>query len=466
MNSEKIEVVNDEMQSIRKTAYLLVIPLLLSLAVVAVFYPGFMSYDTLFALRSAKNGVTDPTWPPMASYVWRVVGLVSYEPSAMHFSQVFLLLLAIFYILVTLTKKLFYATVFLLVYLSIPVVLGTVAAIWKDVLMAAFLLAGFAIIISLRFITNRRRFVALSLLSVFVIFLGVCSRHNAITGAIPLLFYLAWTVCLRGFQRPLHLWLMTVLLGSVLTIAVFSAKTCLDNYSLPDFVKMTNNNSGFFPSSQVVDIAAASVCVGSNLFTDMAHDLSLADLQSGYNPRHINLASGKFNTFYISLRDNYFVDNRINKIWMNVAVHHPICIFNSKFQLAKYLIGANEGEQFLITAPSVDSNEFGYTLPISSLRDSIVIYIIHASQLPILRPWFFYLIAITFFVYKALSKSLTADSLILFLSAILYFSGLVLLGNAADARLTFYTTTALLMFIFLSIFDSKTRFLPAVINKN
>jgi hypothetical protein len=61
---------------------------------------------------------------------------------------------------------------------------------------------------------------------------------------------------------------------------------------------------------------------------------------------------------------------------------------------------------------------------------------------------------------------LTADSLILFLSAILYFSGLVLLGNAADARLTFYTTTALLMFIFLSIFDSKTRFLPAVINKN
>jgi hypothetical protein len=86
--------------------YLLSIPLLTSLGVAALFYPGFMSYDTLHALRGARNGVTDSMWPPMVSYVWRAVDLVSSNPSAMHFSQVFLLLFSIFLSYSILLRKL------------------------------------------------------------------------------------------------------------------------------------------------------------------------------------------------------------------------------------------------------------------------------------------------------------------------------------------------------------------------
>jgi hypothetical protein len=439
-----------KMPKVSSAVYLVAIPLLFSIGVAALFYPGFMSYDTLHALRGARNGVTDSMWPPMVSYVWRVVDLVSLNPSAMHFSQVFLLLFSIFFIVFSFTKKISYATVFLLIYLSIPVVLGTVAVIWKDVLMAAFFMAGFAVIVFMRQVINKWGFIFLSLLAVFLIFLGVCSRHNAITGAVPLIFYLAWVLSSRILKSPTKLWLGVILLGSALTGAVFSTKSQLDNYSLPDFVKMNNSTNSFIQTTRVVDVAGASLCVGSNLFSDIAPNISLAEIKSGYDPRHVNLSKG--------LLDKVPVDNRINRVWTKIAVDHPICFFYNKLQLTKYMIGADRGVQFLITAPSVDKNEYGYSLPESSLRDSAVSYIVQASQLTLFKPWFIYLISIGAFVYMLRVRALTAGHLTISLSAIFYFVGLVLFGNAADARLPFYTTTALSMFTFVSILEFKKSY--------
>lgn len=427
--------------------YMFALPLLVSAGVAALFYPGFMSYDTLHALRGARNGVTDSMWPPMVSYVWRAVDLVSLNPSAMHFSQIFLLLFSIFFIVFYFTKKIRYATAFMLVYLNIPVVLGTVAVIWKDVLMAAFFLAGFAIIVSMRLVISKRGFILLSLLAALLIFLGVCSRHNAITGAAPLIFFLALTVCSRVLKPTVHLWLCVILLGSALTVAAYVAKTLLDNYSLPGLVKMNNSNDAFIQSVRVLDVAGASLCVGSNLFANIAPNLSLTEIRRGYDPKHINLSKG--------LLDKVVIDSRINKVWVTVAFDHPICFFYNKFQLTKYLIGADQGIQFLITAPAVDKNEYGYILPESSLRDSIVSHIVHASQFTLLKPWFLYLISISAFVYMVKVRALSADYLTIFLSAVFYFAGLVLFGNAADARLPFYTTTALLMFTFISVLEFK-----------
>lgn len=441
--------------AVSSNIYILMVPLFISLGITALFYPGFMSYDTLHALRGARNGVTDSMWPPMVSYVWRAVDLVSLNPSAMHFSQIFLLLFSSYFIVYFFTKKIRYATVFLLVYLSIPAVLGTVAVIWKDVLMAAFFLAGIAVILSMRLVKNRWGFIFLLLLATCLIFLGVCSRHNAITGAVPLLFYLALVVCSRVLKVPLRLWLGVIFFGSVLTGSIFFAKSLLDNYSLPGFVRLNNSTSEFIESVRVLDVAGASLCVGRNLFGDVAPNLSLAEIRSGYDPRHVNLSKG--------LLDKVGVNPEIDKVWLSVAVRHPICFFSNKFQLTKYLIGADSGTPFLITAPSVDKNEYGYSLPESSIRDSVVDYIIRASQLSFLKPWFLYLISIGFFVYLVLARALTASYLTIFLSAIFYFAGLVIFGNAADARLPFYTTTALSIFAFISIFPSKKTYMKAVI---
>ena len=431
--------------TIRGRVGLLAIPLLFSLVVALLFYPGFMSYDTLHALRGARNGVTDSMWPPMVSYVWRAVDLVSHNPSAMHFSQIFLLLFSIFFIIYFFTKKLSYATAFLVLYLSIPAILGTVAVIWKDVLMTAVFLAAIAVIASMKQVISNRAFVSLSLLAIFLIFVGSCSRHNAITAATPLLFYLALVVCRRILKTPLYLCLGVIFLGLTLTATVFFTKIQLDHYSLPGFVKMNSSTDDFLQSVRVLDVAGASLCVGSNLFSDTAPNLSLAEIERLYEPKHINLSAGLLS------RVDY--NNRINKIWLNVAAQHPICFFYNKWQLSKYLLGANRGIQFIITAPSVDNNEYGYRLSKSSYRDSVVTYIVDNSARLFFKPWFLYLISIGVFIYMAWSKALTLDYSIIFLSAIFYFASLVMFGNAADARLPFYSTTALLMFAYMSVLE-------------
>jgi hypothetical protein len=438
-----------KMPAVSSTVYLLVIPLLFSLGVAALFYPGFMSYDTLHALRSARNGVTDSMWPPMVSYVWRVVDLVSVNPSAMHFSQLSLLLCSIFFIVFTFTKKIRYAALFLLIYLAIPSVLGTLAVIWKDVLMAAFFMAAFAVIVSMRNILNIWGFIFSSLLAIFLVFLGVCSRHNAITGAVPLLFYLALIICFRVLKSSPRLWLTVFFLGSVITGTVFFTKTQLDNYSLPNLEKLSNSNDLFVRTVRVLDVAGASLCVNKNLFADVAPNLSLDEIKSDYDPRHINLSKG--------LLDKMVVDAKIDDIWLNVAVHHPVCFFSHKFHLTKYMIGANTGIQFLITAPSVDKNEYGYLLPESSIRDSTVSYISYASALPFFKPWFLYILSIGSLIYLIWVKALTAGHLTLFISAIFYSGGLVLFGNAADARLLFYTTTVLVLLTFVTVIEFKKR---------
>jgi hypothetical protein len=436
---------------IKYNKYLLwITPLLISLGIVVLFYPGFMSYDTLHALRGARNGVTDSMWPPMVSYVWRAVDLISLNPSAMHFTQVFLLVGSIFYIIFYFTKKISIATLFLLIYLSIPVILGTIAVIWKDVLMASFFFASFLILLLMRKVENKWKFILLSLLVVFLIFLGVCSRHNAIAAAIPIIFYFTFIICSRKFYRPIHLWLGIIILGSILTGSIYFTKTLLDNYSLPIFNKINNSTDVFIRSERVLDVAGASVCVGSNLFSEMVPNLSVNEIHSLYDPRHINLSSG--------LLSKVGVDSRINEIWLNTALYHPICFFYNKFQLTKYMIGANIGEQFLITSAAIDNNEYGYSLSKSPLRDNVVAYIIKASALPFFRPWFIYLISIAALIYMIRSKLLTGAYLTILLSAFFYLASLVLMGNAADARLPFYTTTVLLMFIFVSVSEFIKRY--------
>ena len=428
------------------------IPLFFSLGLAVLFYPGFMSYDTIHALRGARNGVTDSIWPPMVSYVWRVVDIVSLNPSAMHFSQISLLCISIYYIVILFTSRIRYAVIFLLIYLSIPAILGTVAVIWKDVLMSAFFLFGFMIIVAMKFVINRWGLVFLLLLAVFSIFLGICSRHNAITGAVPLLFYFAFVVCGRFLKRPLSLWIGVIILGLVLNGLCYIMKIQLDTYSLPNFERFSNNNTeSFIRPVQVLDIAGASICVGSNLFADAAPGLSLKEIKKEYDPRHINLSKG--------LLKKVVVDKNFDKIWLNVALHHPICFLYNKFQVMRYLIGANKGDQFLITSPSIESNEYGYSLPKSSLRESVVNYIVCASRLLLFRPWFLYLVSIASFIYLIISGFLKVEYLTLYLSGILYFAGIVMFGNAADARLPFYTTSAFAIVIFVAVIEFLKKML-------
>lgn len=422
---------------------ILLVPLILTLAICTVFYPGFMSYDTLHALRGARGGVTDSMWPPMVSYVWRVIDFVSDNPAAMHFFQTFVLLLSVYYIGFYFCSSHLYATIFTVLLLCIPVILGTIAVIWKDVLMASFFCAAFAITLIIQSKKSPSTIFILSLGVLLLIFLATCSRHNAITGAVPLIFYLSLLICSKLIKGSHRIWLASFLMAVTLISTIYYGKILLDRYSIPTFSKLNNETSLFIESVRVLDVAGASLCVGSNLFGDIGVNMSLEEIKSKYDPKHINLSKELF--------DSVGVDSRINKVWVHTLLTHPLCFFSNKLELTKYLLGLNSGQQFIITAPAIDKNEFGYTLSESSVRNRVVDYIVYASNLFFLRPWFIYLLSSMGLIWAYSSHRLSGAYLALYASAIFYLAGLIGFGNAADARLPFFTTLILTLTIFLSL---------------
>jgi hypothetical protein len=433
---------------------LLAVPLLMSGALATLFYPGFMSYDTLHALHSARRGVTDSMWPPMVSYVWRVVDWASPNPAAMHFSQLYLLFLALFFCIFAFSRSLLGATVFLGLYVSIPVILGTLAVIWKDVLMAAFLLAGFGLTLAMQRIRNKQVFRLSALLALLLLFVGTCCRHNAITGAVPLIFYLAWVVVARerGSGGRRTGWIAAVG-GGLAMFAVFNSKVFLDNYSLPGAIPMASSSGEFIRTVRVLDIAGASVCAGENLFAQTAPELTVAQIRKLYDARHINLSQGLLEKI------NYNKAPGIDAIWRHTALRHPLCFLSNKYELTKYMTGANAGEQFILTAPAIDANEYGYHLADSAWRDRAVAYLTQKASWTIFRAWFIYLLALAACVGLAWRRAVSPAHAAVFLSGLFYFGGLVAFGNAADARLLFYTTTVACLLIagfILDFFKGRT----------
>jgi hypothetical protein len=436
-------------QNIQRNVLVVLIPLSFSFLISWVFYPGFMSYDSIHALTGARDGVTDSTWPPMVSYIWRVLDHISSNPSIMHFSQLFLLFLSLFVILFRLTKRLWLSTLFLFVYITIPVILGTAAVIWKDVLTAAFLLAGFATVLLVTTLRRKYSFLLLSALALLLLFVGTATRHNSITAAVPIIFYLAWVIAARFFKPLRTVVVGTLILGVALSGLVYGAKLQLDHYSLPTFASIAGTED-FMPAIEVLDISGASLCAGKNLFGDLAPGLTLDDIRHGYDPRHVNLSA--------EIREKIPRDARLQEQWLTVLKEEPICFMSNRLQLATFLSGANSGDQFLITDPGIAQNDYGYALMPSSLRDGAVSYIVTASGLFFFRPWFLYLLgaaSVTYLLWPTSKVRRAAASAgpiaVLFVSGVFYFGGLVLLGNAADARLPFYTTTVFALLAFLGL---------------
>lgn len=422
-----------------------------TLAIALIFYPGFMSFDTLHALRGARNGVVESTWPPMVSYVWRLVELFSTNPSLMHFIQVFILFLSILLVIYNLTKRLQCTILFLPIYILVPVILGTVAVIWKDVLMASFLFAVIAIVLAIEKMRLGYSYVILVLFSVVLIIIGVSTRHNAIFAVSPIIFFIAYNILTKFGYKKLVVMFGTFLIGSFLIISFYNVKTNLvDRYSFPGLVRLNDSTDSFISSVRVLDIAGACICAEKNFFADVAPDLTANDIKTLYDPKHINLSKG--------LLERVSSDHRINQIWYDLARDYPICFLTNKFYLAKYMLGINDGQQFLITHAGVDKNEYGYVIPGFQITYNAFNYIVKASDLLIFRPWVVYLLASLSYIYLIVINFNVWKTSLLFMSGFFYFAGSVFFGNAADARLLFFSTTCFDIIFFISICELLRRF--------
>ena len=213
---------------------LFTISLLLSLFIAWTFYPGFMNWDSTHALLGAREGVTNSVFPPMVSYVWWAIDSIWPNPSAMLFTQNFLMLISVSLIVFFFLRKLNLTIFFIFFLLTIPAILGIMAVIFKDVLMAACLLFGFTVSIYLHKEQTTKLKISLSLIALFFLLIATCVRHNAIAAVAPLLFYISYKILISSRFDFGSKKIYSVILAVLLIAFSYKVKLFLDDNAYKD----------------------------------------------------------------------------------------------------------------------------------------------------------------------------------------------------------------------------------------
>jgi hypothetical protein len=314
-------------------------------------WPGFMSYDSIFALSQARTGIVSAEYPPALSYVWFLADHLYPGPGLMLIWQVFGILAA----MAVLGARARLPVGFVLLGVALvavsPAALGPMTVIWKDDWMSLF------IALALCAMTARRR--GASLLWPVCLCLATSFRLNSLPAIVPLV----WLGATCGtpparleFARQSGRFALIVF--TIVTVAGASLV-----WRLPDFRRLPDP---FHPElTQVHDLLGISVCEGIDLLPPAftPNGTTVEQLREIYHPQHVQWSfnigarAGPHRLDPEAFRRMDLDD--LTAAWKQALRDHPACYLWHRAQVARYLLGLNPGPVFYKFNPLIDDNDLG-----------------------------------------------------------------------------------------------------------
>jgi hypothetical protein len=190
-------------------------------------FPGLMTIDSCDQLAEARAGIYSDAHPPAMAVLWRWIDRVHAGPTGMLVIQGAVFLAGGFLILRRVMRPVLAAVAASLV-LLVPPVIPTMAVVWKDCLMAAFLLLGAGLLLDPRRAWRIAGLVALTY--------ATAVRYNAPAATLPLvvlLFELAPAPsALRRYAIAAAAWV-------AVTVVAFGCNRALSSRSLDYWTSST-----------------------------------------------------------------------------------------------------------------------------------------------------------------------------------------------------------------------------------
>ncbi len=347
-------------------------------AVCRISWPGFMSYDSMYALRQARTGIETGGYPPMVSYLWALCEQFIPGQGGMFIVQNALVFFGVAALGRALGASDFRILVAMLLVALAPATLGPMLVVWKDVAFGGLMAIAYAI--TLNYVEQRRRaWLAAALLSLAV---ASSLRLNGVAAAAPALAAIAWTI--GGRSRPAADridagggWprlLASALLLLFLVAATFGFVALTTSWRLPDFkrIQMATGSGG----TQLHDLIGISICAGHNLVPSSLYsgDMTLERLRALYHPEHSQLSLGAPPLLQESAlaADARLVEERA----VNARIEHPWCYLLHRARLSLHAMGANLGPVFYLTDAGVFPGEAGTEVTPTELTASMMSYIL------------------------------------------------------------------------------------------
>ncbi|MBK6004583.1 hypothetical protein JJB11_00645 [Ramlibacter ginsenosidimutans] len=405
-------------------------------------YPGFMSYDSLEALRQARSHVEGSQYPPFGSYVWRVLDWIWPGPSLMQLFQNALLLGSLVWILHSLRWNPIAQVVTVIAVAALPPLTGTMLVVWKDVAMAAFYAAGFAALVHARLrALPGKIWIAFGVL---LLFCGMAYRFNAASGALPLLIYAVWVARARSGRREI---VRAALGGTGLVLVLFVLVLVVNSFRFPSMERLERNTN--MDGIMRYDLIGISRFSGESVTP--ARDGGMVDvayLRKIYDPRHVNITAANDVEHRVAVQE----PGEIARYWVAAIRQHPGDYLRHRAAVFREYIGLHRHEPFYVTHPSVDENKLGISHTPNALTPVAVGYVWKARYSILERAWVYYvagLLSLVVFLPKR-NRRFAGEAVAALGSGLLYLAPMFFISPAADVRYNFWSIWgALLCLVFV-----------------
>ncbi|MGB7759185.1 MAG: hypothetical protein WBL61_05105 [Bryobacteraceae bacterium] len=346
------------------------------LLTLAVYYPGYMSFDSIYQLQGAREGVTDNWNPPMMAYVWRVLDRIVPGPGGMLIVNAGLFWFALGAIAAAISRSNAIRAAVLIFCGFLPPIFGLIGTIWKDVGMHSFLLTALAFSLHAR----KRGSPWLLVWSTGFIWLAGTYRYNAFVATLPLIFMnTAIAVPLLRARYPLQTAALARLCPGWVWVVGGTAAVCM---ILSATISLVDNcgveDSQLWRDTMIHDLVGMSVHQSANLLpeevTRKSH-VTIEDLKKIYVGHHIasifkpaaRKALGSPDPTSTAVIDAHIDGKVILKTWLIAVLKHPGSYLWHRGHIAGKLLVMDVGSPWYPFHTGIDPNRYHITFSPSAI---------------------------------------------------------------------------------------------------
>lgn len=362
---------------------------LTTLAVCWPAWPGFMSYDSLYAYEQGRFGIVSMTWPPLHAYLFRLTDALGLGVGALFAAQVFLLFVSaglVFDLLVSrfAAAKIAFAG-FFLSFIYFPAQLGVAQTHWRDVPTATFGLMA----VALWLLAHRNRSRLLLLGAILSAFATVALRYNAFVLVAPFLLLVLWRPFGGPVLRRVEPGGRIVAAGAmVLGLGLATAST---HWRLPD-LKALPTTEGFV-GTQLFDLIGVSACADRNfvpLAVSSDEPLTPYQIRQHYDPRHL-LNTLRDQPGAPKLRETDG-GGEVARQWREVVPRQWRCYLAHRSLVMVEQMGMAKDGLFYATHGGIDDNRFSLKLARPEAALAVSAYVERNAGELWRRPFILYLL--------------------------------------------------------------------------
>lgn len=299
-----------------------------------IFWPGYMSWDSAYQWWQARNNRFDSVHPPLMAMVWQLSDRAVGGPGGMFALQAALLWSALAMFAAALPVRPAWRFAIVLGLGFWPPLFALLPHVWKDL----WTLAGFAWAMALLAHDLRAPHRGWRAGALLALAFACAFRHNAITGALPLLAWIGWRELSLG--RSVAPWMGraagAVALGLLLAVPVWALAT------LPSLDARVKHTERVWSVVTLWDAAAVSLAEGALVYPPELVDptLTLDELRARF-VHYSNTSIYETGKLRHSFDGPYTPAQReaIDALAWSLPRNHAAAYFAHRWRLTQLLLG-------------------------------------------------------------------------------------------------------------------------------